>query len=67
MDTRQVLIVCLTCIIVFGTFVTGCTITVNTQNQQYFDALNRCVQGGGSWIPSKGNNEGNCIMRNKGE
>ena len=32
----------------------GCTYTVSSNNQLYYDAMNRCTDSGGSFIPTKG-------------
>ena len=61
---KGVLLVCVTLIVVFGTFVSGCTYVVSHNNARYYDTMQQCMDRGGTFIPTKGDNSSAaCIMR----
>lgn len=47
--------------IAFLGLVVGVTYGVQSSNEKYYEAMNRCVSAGGTWIPT--NNTGACIMK----
>jgi hypothetical protein len=55
--------ICVTIIIVAFTFNLK---DINFKNNElYYDAYNKCIESGGSFIPSRGTNEVTCIMGKK--
>jgi hypothetical protein len=54
MSFYNMLLIIVASVVVTCAGVGGCTYTVNTNNQLYYDAMNRCTASGGSFIPTKG-------------
>ena len=47
-----------------GGGIAGCTYVVGENNRQYYDAMHRCMEGGGTWIPvSTGGSSAACVAR----
>ena len=46
-------------------FVAGCTYTTDRQNTMYHEAVIKCIDSGGTFIPTadQGHGKGACLMR----
>ena len=58
------LIVCITTVLILGGGISGCTYVTNENNRMYYETMRACIEGGGSFVPTKGgNSEASCIRR----
>lgn len=47
---------------VLGGGIAGCTYVVAEGNRQYYETMQQCIAGGGTFVPTKGNSsEAACI------
>lgn len=51
---RETIIICITAAVVLGSAVAGCTYAVTENNRQYYDTMRRCMESGGSFVPTRG-------------
>ena len=63
MEFCKWVVISVTTVLVLTAGVTGCTLTVMNNNQQYYDVMRRCIDHGGTFVPGKGQSEAACVNR----
>lgn len=65
-DLKQTIIICVTLLALLGSGIGGCTYIyiVTENNRQYYDTMRQCIEGGGTFVPTKGDaSSAACIRR----
>jgi len=66
---EKLIAVCVTfaTVIILGLFICGTTYYCNNSNRAYYDSVNKCVESGGSFVPTSASNGSGfvCIIKNK--
>ena len=61
---REIIVICITAAVVLGSAVAGCTYTVTENNRRYYETMQRCMESGGSFVPTRGSDSSAaCISR----
>ena len=63
-ETKAFLTIAAAIVLVLGGGIAGCTYTVTENNRQYYETMARCVERGGTVVPSRGDtSSAACIAR----
>ena len=61
---KGMVIVAFVVVVSFSGFVAGCTYTVTENNRRYYETMTQCIERGGTFVPTKGDNSSAaCITR----
>lgn len=64
MDLKELSVVCLCILGVAATGIGGCTYLAAENNRQYYETMTQCINGGGNFVPTKGDSSSAvCIRR----
>ena len=61
MEFREILVVCITAVVIFASGIGGCTVTVMNSNAQYYATMKQCIDVGATFVPGKGQGEAACV------
>lgn len=61
--TKGVIIVAIATVLLGTSFVGGCTYVVTENNRQYYATMQQCVESGGTFVPTRGDNSSAACIR----
>lgn len=62
-EIKATIAIALATVLLGGGFVTGCTYVVTENNRQYYETMRQCVESGGSFVPTRGDNSSAACIR----
>ena len=62
---KHTVVVSLAMVLILSSAMASCTYTVVHNNQRYYDTMKQCIDSGGSFIPSKGDNSSAVCLHSK--
>ena len=57
MEFREILVVCITAVVIFASGIGGCTVTVMNSNAQYYATMKQCIDVGATFEDRQGSKE----------
>ena len=66
MDAGDIIKAVLTALVILGVVASGiggCTYMVTENNRMYYETMRQCIDGGGTFMPTKGDNSSAACIR----